>query len=147
MDLQTPFFGVMASKPLIDFQEIGRRLRDLSLPAADAVVGIRTGGVVPASLVAFHTGLPLYFIGLNYRRPGDHVPVHAEPTLTAQVPVIPDSRTHLILVDDVGVSGASLRAAAAHFPGRSLTTLVFKGRAELVLFPEIDGCVQWPWNP
>lgn len=137
----------MASKPLIDFQEIGRRIREQSLPPADAVVGIRTGGVVPASLIAFQTGLPLYFIGLNYRRPGDHEPVHAEPVLTAQVPEIPPAYSRLLLVDDVGVSGASLRAASACLPGRQITTLVLKGNADIVLFPEVAGCVQWPWNP
>jgi hypothetical protein len=30
--------------------------------------------------------------------------------------------------------------------GHEVTTLVMKGKADYVLFPEVRTCVQWPWK-
>src|SRR5690606_2843325 len=47
------------TKVALPFDEIASRLAGLTLPDVDVVYGIATGGVVPASLVAYRLGKPL----------------------------------------------------------------------------------------
>src|SRR5690606_287032 len=46
----------------LPFDEIAARLRVLELPDVDVVYGVATGGIVPASLVAYQLGKPLELI-------------------------------------------------------------------------------------
>lgn len=136
-------------KTPLAFEEISRRLRAFAFPTVDAVVGIRTGGVAPACLVAHQLGLPVFFVALNYRDELNE-PRHPAPRPTAPAPEIPARFARLLLVDEVSVTGSTLAAAQSLIaaPGRAVITFVLKGRgpADLVLFPEIRGCVHWPWN-
>ena len=52
----------------------------------------------------------------------------------------------ILLVDDVGVSGETLKLAGEHLKNFEITTMVMKGSGDIVLFPEISTCVNWPWN-
>jgi uncharacterized protein len=141
----------MAPEPKIalSFEEISRRLRAFSFPPADAVAGIREGGVVPACLVAHQLGLPVFFVSFNYRD-DDNRPRHPAPQVTGPAPEIPERCRRLLLVDEVSVTGRTLAAARDIMasPGRSFITFVLKGKgpADLVLFPEIEPCVLWPWK-
>lgn len=135
-------------KPALPFEEISRRLRAFSFPAdIDAVVGIATGGVVPACLIAHQLGKPVFFVSLNYRDE-TNTPRHAAPLATAPAPTIPAGLQRLLVVDEVSVTGSTLAAARRLLPGRDLTTFVLKGRgpADLVLFPDVESCVRWPWK-
>ena len=130
-------------KVVLDFVEIRNRLERLTLPEVDLVVGIATGGSVPASLVAYKLGCPLAVMQLNYRAE-DNTPQRPEPQLlTAFRP--PNAR-RVLLVDDVSVSGKTLAAAKKLLPHSRVVTLVLKGRADMVLFPEVASCVTWPWK-
>ncbi len=111
----------------------------------DYVVGIGTGGVVPASLIAFHLTLPLHILWYRYRDSLNR-PMHARPQLARAADAFP-SDGHILLVDDVSVSGKTLEEARNLLGNRSITTLVLKGHADIVLFPSITKCVSWPWNP
>ena len=51
----------------ISFQEISERLRNVELPETDLVIGIGSGGIVPAALAAFHLRAELRIMTLNYR--------------------------------------------------------------------------------
>lgn len=130
-------------KVALDFPTIRARLEGLELPPADVVVGIATGGTVPASLVAYRLGLPLAVMRLNYRAE-DNTPQRPRPEPLGAFS--PPERGRVLLVDDVSVSGQTLEVARALLPGLEVTTLVFKGRADIVLFPEVKRCVQWPWK-
>ncbi len=132
------------AKPLLSFAAIRERLREVSLPAGDHVVGIHTGGTVPAALVAYRMGLPLDYLHLRFRNP-DNKPESDAPRLLAPVPDIPPG-VSILLVDDVSVSRATFRRARACFPRHPVVTIAFKGSADVVLFPEIEGCVRWPWS-
>lgn len=131
-------------KVALAFSEISERLRGLTLPEVDVVVGIATGGTVPASLLAHQLGLPLALLRINYRAE-DNSPQRPAPTLLEPPPPLGGARRAL-LVDDVSVSGATLEAARAALPGVEVTTLTLKGRADLVVFPEVASCVAWPWK-
>lgn len=126
------------------FDTISRRLHGLSIPDVDVVVGIASGGTVPASLLAHQLRKPLALVTLNFRAP-DNTPTRPEPELLSEVPDVP-AGSHLLLVDEASVTGATLAAARALFPGHRVTALVLKGKADLVAFPEIRTCVAWPWK-
>ena len=128
----------------LSFLEITRAMQQLTLPSFDLVAGIGRGGVVPASLLAYKLACDLLVLPINYRD-DDNRPQREAPALLAPTP-IPDGVRTILLVDDVSVTGKTLDAARALFDGYDVTTLVMKGRADYVLFPDIASCVNWPWT-
>lgn len=129
----------------LPFDEIASRLAGLTLPDVDVVYGIATGGVVPASLVAYRLGTPLELIAINYRRE-DNSPQRPSPELLAPTRQ-PAPGTRVLLVDDVSVTGKTMQLARdTVLAGCDVTTLVMKGRADIVAFPEVATCVAWPWK-
>lgn len=128
------------------FEEIARRLAAWRFPEQiDGVVGIATGGVVPAALVAQRLGAGLKLIALNYRDEANE-PRHPAPRLLSAVPDLGSWR-RVLLVDDVYVSGQSWRAARALLPPDvEVLPFVLKGKVDFALIRAIDGCVQWPWR-
>ena len=128
------------------FEDIVARLRAWSFPAAiDGVVGIASGGTVPAALVAQHLGVGLRLIALNFRDEANE-PRFAEPRLLAPVPDLGGWR-RILLVDDVYVSGSSWRAARARLPSElDVQPFVLKGKVDFALIQDLDGCVAWPWK-
>ena len=131
-------------KVVLDFLAIRARLERLELPEVDVVVGIATGGTVPASLVAYKLGCPLAVVQLNYRAE-DNTPQRPKPELLGSFSLEPTFK-RVLLVDDVSVSGQTLAEAKALLQGRVITTLVMKGHADFSLFPELASCVVWPWK-
>ncbi|WP_299432258.1 phosphoribosyltransferase [uncultured Meiothermus sp.] len=132
------------TKVKLEFHTISQRLQSLMLPTVDVVVGIARGGIVPASMVAHQLGVPLVLLHLNYRD-DHHKPHRPQPQLLKPLNFDPTGK-HILLVDDVSVTGATLQVAQAYLKGATLTTLTLKGRADWVLFPEIRECVDWPWS-
>ncbi len=134
-----------AQLPSIAFETIAESLRKTKLPVSDLVIGIGTGGIVPASLVAYELRAPMITLWLNYRDE-NNIPIHSNPQLSHTF-TLPPSAKNILIVDDVAVSGKTLAAAKQLIPCPNITTLVLKGNADIVLFPEVKSCVQWPWNP
>ncbi|MBW7916782.1 MAG: phosphoribosyltransferase [Trueperaceae bacterium] len=133
------------AKVALPFTEIARRIAAAELPRVDLVIGVATGGVVPAALLAYRLGVPLARFDINYRAP-DNSPRRPAPELLA-APSLPQAGTRVLLVDDVTVSGQTLGLARALLAGCEVTTLALKGRgADIVLFPEVASCVAWPWH-
>jgi hypoxanthine phosphoribosyltransferase len=135
----------MDDKVSLDFETISRGLRSLNLPPVDCVVGIAEGGTVPAALLAHQLGLPLRMLRINYRA-ADNSPQRPAPTLLAEIDLPLPEGARILLVDDVSVSGQTLELARGLLGGREVVTLTLKGRADIVLFPEIAACVNWPWK-
>ena len=133
-------------KPAISIAEVARHIGDLPLPEVDAVVAIERGGLAAGEILASMLDRPLVRFRLSYRDDAND-PLFDEPQIVeaAQIPVSPGG--HLLVVDDVSVSGATLQRARDHLAGYRISTLVLKGSADLVAFPEIEGCVTWPWTP
>lgn len=131
-------------KVSLDFTTISRALKEFSLPEVDHVVGIATGGIVPASLIAHQLNRPLSLIEINYRAP-DNSPRYAEPVLKSWQP-LPVSGQKVLLVDEVSVSGKTMDFARSFLKDHEVITFVLKGKADYVLFPEIASCVNWPWK-
>ena len=132
------------AKVNVEFSAVSKRLKQLALPDVDCVVGVATGGIVPASLAAHHLGKPLYLLHINYRN-ADNAPRYNRPRLLAELPALAEGQ-HILLVDDVAVSGVTLARARQELADHRITTLVMKGSADFVLFPEISFCVHWPWQ-
>ncbi len=128
----------------ITFNEISGRLHACALPPVDSVVGILSGGLVPATLLAHQLKVPLAFLNINYRD-ADNNPRYERPALLAKPCHLPTGGT-LLLVDDVSVSGQTLQTAKEQLSHCRIITFVLKGKADHVLFPEIEDCVNWPWK-
>lgn len=129
---------------ILSFPEITDRIRELRFPTLDLVVGIASGGIIPASLIAFHLKKPLKILEINYRDE-DNNPRYEEPKILSVFDEeIIDKK--VLLVDDVSVTGKTLRTAERMLSNCSLTTFVLKGQADIAAFPDIATCVIWPWK-
>jgi len=124
--------------------EIAERIRNTRFPEVDLVVGIASGGVVPASLVAFYLDKPLQVVAINYRDE-DNQPRYDAPQLLKKG-TEPITGKHILLVDDVSVTGKTLITAKDLFDDCEVTTFVLKGQADISAFPEVATCVAWPWK-
>jgi hypoxanthine phosphoribosyltransferase len=134
------------NKKMIDFgwEDIRDRLKEIELPAVELVVGIASGGTVPAALTAQKLGVELKLININYRDEENN-PQHSKPVLLEDFYIDEDIRS-ILLVDDVSVTGKTLETVKEILGDYDIKTFVFKGKADYVLFPEIKYCVNWPWN-
>ncbi len=128
----------------LSFKEISERLKQIDLPEIDLVIGIGSGGIPPATFVAFHLNADLEVITLNYRDE-NNTPRYDTPKILYH-PDLKLGGKRILLVDDVSVSGKTLYAALDLLKGYNVKTLAMKGRADFVLFPEIKDCVKWPWK-
>lgn len=134
-----------SDKTALSFEEIAARLKRVEVPEVDVVYGVATGGIVPASLLAYRLGKPLELISINYRSE-DNSPQRAAPELLAPAQ-LPQQGTRVLLVDDVVVTGQTMQVAKdTVLAGCQVTTLAMKGRADIVVFPEVGTCVAWPWK-
>lgn len=129
----------------LSFREISERLKQMELPETDLVIGIGSGGIAPAGIVAFHLNAELRVMVLNYRDEENNPRYHEPQVLEKPHGNLEGKR--ILLVDDVSVSGKTMNKALEQLTGLNVKTLAMKGKADYVLFPEIKDCVQWPWKP
>jgi len=129
----------------LSFREIADRLKKTDLPETDLVIGIGSGGIVPASVVAFHLHAELRVMVLNYRDEMNN-PRYEAPRVLKNPPMELEGK-RILLVDDVSVTGKTMNKALEQLKGLNVKTLAMKGKADYVLFPEIKACVNWPWIP
>ena len=129
----------------LSFKEIISRLETIEFPPIDLVIGIGTGGVPAATMVAYHLGAELQVITLNYRDEQNN-PRYEKPK-NLHAPDLQLKGKRILLVDDVSVSGKTMNAALQLLDGYQVQTCAMKGKADYVLFPEIKDCVKWPWKP
>ena len=134
----------MQDKTTLHMDDIMSRLKSFDFPEIDLVVGITSGASVPAKIIAEVLNLPLRYIHINFRHP-DNTPKFENPSFI-DTDDIPINYKRILLVDDVSVTGKTLKCAIDNLPGLIVHTFVLKGKADFVLFPEINTCVDWPWN-
>lgn len=134
----------MADRVALSMDEIMDRLQSFSFPEVDLVVGITSGATYPAKIIADLLNLPVRYIQINFRLP-DNTPKYENPQLI-KMDTIPSHYARLLLVDDVSVSGKTLKCAVENLQNFTVYTFVLKGKADYVLFPEINTCVDWPWK-
>ncbi len=120
-------------------------MKEMKLPAFDTVVGIARGGIVPASMIAHQLNCDLKIVNLNYRD-DENNPRFDKPQITGSPEELTCISGSVLLVDDVSVSGQTLLLAKSLLPNCEVATLVCKGKADFVLFPEVASCVDWPWK-
>ncbi|MDJ0754447.1 MAG: phosphoribosyltransferase [Ardenticatenaceae bacterium] len=87
---------------------------------------------------------PLSLIRVNYRNI-DNTPKYDAPRVKSPIPTLP-AGGRILLVDDVAVTGKTIGVVCALLADYAVTTLVFKGLGDIVLFPEMTTCVAWPWR-
>ncbi len=128
----------------LSFHEISERLKQMLLPEVDLVIGIGSGGIVPAGIIAFYLNAELQVMELNYRDELNK-PRYDEPKVLRK-PGGDLAGKRILLVDDVSVSGKTMNSALEQLRDLNVKTLTLKGKADFVLFPEIKDCVKWPWK-
>ena len=133
------------AKVSLSFQDISQRLHQLSLPSVDHVVGIARGGVVPAAMVAHQLGCAYTILRINYRDENNQPRYELPRPLSKTLPDLRNAKS-ILLVDDVSVTGKTLALAKELLQHPCVYTLTLKGMADLVLFPEVGSCVNWPWK-
>ncbi|MFC2084353.1 phosphoribosyltransferase family protein [Bacteroidota bacterium] len=131
-------------KVILKFEEISDRIRKFKFPDVDIIIGISEGGIVPSCLIAYHLKLPLKLIGINFRDEKNNPKFDSPKLISEFTPV--NNIKRILLVDDVSVSGKTIELARSFLQNYHVDTLVFKGKADYVLFPEVDKCVKWPWK-
>jgi len=129
----------------LSFKEIAARLKTMDFPPVDVVIGIGSGGVPAATMVAYHLDAELQVMVINYRDEENN-PRYENPKLLSN-PFGQLEGKRILLVDDVSVSGKTMNAALEILSRYDVKTCAMKGKADFVLFPEINDCVQWPWKP
>ena len=134
----------MSNRVKLFLPEIAERIREIKFPEVDLIVGIASGGTVPASLVAFHLNKPLEIVAINYRDEDNH-PRYEVPQLLTRINK-PITGKRILLVDDVSVTGKTLVVAKDLFDDFDVTTFVLKGQADISAFPDVTTCVAWPWR-
>lgn len=135
----------MEQKVNLSFKTISHAICTFPLPAADLVLGIGRGGIVPASLVAHQLQCDLNIVYVNHRD-DNNSPLHEQPVFLHDFAPDFDSHTRILLIDDVSVTGKTLEIVKSKLQDFDVKTFVLKGKADLVLFPEIKTCVNWPWK-
>jgi uncharacterized protein len=129
----------------LSYPVICERLKKINLPEVDLVVGIGSGGIVPAALIAFYLNADLSVITINYRDENND-PRQEMPIVINLPDELVSGGKRILLVDDVSVSGKTLQTASRLLAGNQITTMTMKGKADFVIFPEIQDCVKWPWK-
>ena len=132
------------NKHTVLFNEVIERLDNTAFGKYDLIVGISSGGIVPASLAAYKLKTDLKIIKINFRDELNN-PRYDEPRILDEFEMPAGVKT-LLLVDDVSVTGSTLDKAKSLLGNYDITTLVMKGKGDFVLFPEIKTCVNWPWK-
>lgn len=130
---------------VLSLKKITERLKTIDFPEIDVVIGIGTGGVPAATMVAYHLDAELLVMTLNYRDEKNN-PRYEEPKILEKANWDLEGK-RILLVDDVSVSGKTMQAALSQLDGLNVKTCAMKGKADYVLFPEIKDCVKWPWKP
>ncbi|WP_035805642.1 phosphoribosyltransferase [Lunatimonas lonarensis] len=133
------------AKPTVSLQSICEAIRAFPFPQADLVLGIATGGIYPAMLIAHELGLPFRSVQVNYRDE-TNTPQRPQPAFLSDLRLDGLSPgAAVLLVDDVSVTGKTLGVVKAALSGFRVTTIVLKGKADHVLLPTLNTCVTWPW--
>ncbi len=132
-----------------EFQEIGldammAAIREKVSGSYDLVVGIERGGVLPAYLAARWLDVPLETLRISFRD-DTHKPLSPQPSLVKGLDR-DVSGLKVLLADDVGNSGATLKRAAEELEDAEITTMVISGNADISLFGPHDRCIRWPWT-
>ena len=132
-------------KQLLSFTDISKALHQFRFPEVDYVIGIATGGIYPAVMIAHQLKLDFGFLHIHFRDV-DNRPLYNEPRILSNPLENLDKAKRILLVDEVSVSGKTMEKARELLADFDVQTFVLKGKADLVLFPDIRSCVIWPWK-
>jgi hypoxanthine phosphoribosyltransferase len=124
--------------------EIVSRLYQIDLPEVDLILGIASGGTVPACMLAYKLQKPLRLIHINFRD-AQNKPISPQPQLLENFQIEPNVQ-RILIVDDVSVTGKTIHFVKELLKQNQIWTFTLKGKADYVLFPEISSCITWPWK-
>jgi len=129
---------------IITLDEMMTAVRTKVSGTFDLVVGIERGGVLPAYLASRWLDVPMETLRVSFRDDA-HQPLSEKPALVKGITFRPEGMK-ILLADDVGNTGATLKRAAIELEGAQVTTMVISGNADISLFGSHDRCIRWPWD-
>lgn len=126
------------------FDDIASKFREFNTHEDfDLIVGIASGGIVPAYLISHHLKKPLEFIRINFRD-AENKQQHESPVLIKPFDFDFNDKT-ILLVDDRTESGQTFNFAKELLRGaKNIKTFAVNGKADYFLFDE--ECFKEPWN-
>lgn len=134
----------MQEKLDVSFKEVSEALKNYSLPQVDLIIGIGRGGIVPACMVAHQLSVDVVLAEINFRN-DENQPRFEEPRFLKKLD-LGGFRGRILIVDDVSVTGKTLSLLKDALKNWEPITMVFKGKADHVLLPHLNSCVNWPWK-
>ncbi|WP_439482555.1 phosphoribosyltransferase [Cyclobacterium plantarum] len=135
----------MRDKIDITFDAISEALYAFDFPEIDLVLGIGRGGVYPACMIAHQLGVAMKIIRVSHRNDLNE-PMQDSPKIMDDIKWDFFSYPRILIVDDVAVTGKTLALVKERLIDNEVHTFVLKGTADMVLFPKVKSCVNWPWN-
>ncbi|SHM75382.1 hypothetical protein SAMN04488057_103211 [Cyclobacterium lianum] len=135
----------MQDKIDISFDAISEALYAFDFPEVDLVLGIGRGGVYPACMIAHQLGVSMKVVRVNHRN-DENEPQYQQPQILEEFNWDFFSYPRILVVDDVAVTGKTLALIKEKLAKNEVHTFVLKGTADLVLFPKVKSCVNWPWK-
>ncbi len=135
------------SKTKLSFKEIIQRISRQRISKPDLVIGIARGGITLAAIIAYKLKSDLKIIKIKYRDRYNN-PKYKTPKINLSLKDIDTRVRKVLVVDDVSVTGQTLNLAKTILKTKvkDITTLVLKGKADKVLFPEVKGCIDVDWR-
>ncbi len=129
---------------IIKLDDIMNAIKEKLTGRFDIVLGIERGGILPAYLASRWLNIPFTSMRISFRDDA-HLPISAAPRLI-NGPLQETNGLHVLLVDDVCSTGATLNKASKELQAAEITTMVISGEADISLFGAHDRCIRWPWS-
>lgn len=124
-------------KEVVDWPSYVKYLEDLRAqikngPFPQVVIGLTRGGLIPAVYLSHAFNLPMF--------PFDPHLLHrsGEPRESISLPITPGITKHVLIVDDISDSGATLQKCSTFFDSRGFsihTASVFINKATTICVP------------
>ena len=128
----------------LTLNQIKDKLKDITFPKFDLIIGIATDGIKPAELLSDYLNIPFEIIHLNYRNK-ENIPIRDEPIETKENKNISNlNDKNILIVDSISKTSKTLNKAKDILKNNNIKTFVINGKADYFLF-NYDECINWPW--
>ncbi len=125
--------------------DIKLKIKSVSWPKIETVIGIAKGGIIPATMIAEFLMLPLDFIWVSLRD-SQHKPIYDQPQIYNK-PKQNLTAKSILLVEDRVKTGTTLNyvkdVLTKKYKKIEIISFAVNGKADISLYDET--CFPFPW--